>query len=332
MINIARAKAWFMIFRIQAVLVWAVATVVVGSAAAIDPDHPIDWINFFLCVTIASIVQGFPAHIVNEITDWTSGADRPRPGKSGGSKVLMTGLATVTQLRQMFRITTAAAIGLMVWLCWRTSWDIGILFLIGYAVCILYTLPPVRLAYRPFLGEWLGGFAGIVINIVGAYAVQNGAVDFQILQMALPIGMIYIGIMLLFHYVDIEGDSQAVPVKRTTIVFLGLRHSQTYILAILVVAALLAAGASLSFPPAAWFAGVAALHVIIQWACNPSSSESIIRSGKGLMVTTIIGITGFAASRHTAFVLLIPLALAARWCHKKFGKLPPEWHTGHKTA
>jgi len=328
----ARPKAWFMIFRIQAVMVWAVATVAVGTAFAYHFRGTIDWVNLFLCVTIASIVQGFPAHIVNEVTDWDSGADRVRPGKSGGSKVLLTGLATAQQLWRMFRVTSLIAFLLVAWLCYRTSWGLGILFLMGYAVCIFYTLPPVRLAYRPFLGEWLGGFAGIVINIVGSYAAQTGTFDFPVFRIALPIGMIYIGIMLLFHYVDIEGDREARPIKRTTIVFLGLRRSQSYILIILMVAFGLAVFESLSFPMMLWLAGIAALHIPIHWTCNPSSADSVVRAGKGLMVTTIIGVTGFSASTHPAFTLLIPVIIFARWLHKKFGKLPIDWRPSHEST
>lgn len=323
----ARPKAWFMIFRIQAVIVWAVATVTIGSAWAYRWTERMDWINFLLCMLVASIVQGFPAHIVNEITDWKTGADRPRAGKSGGGKVLLSGLATVEQLGRMFWITSITAFILVGWLCMRTAWMLGGLFVVGYMASLLYTLPPFRLAYRPFLGEWLGGFAGIVVNIAGSYAAQTGELEARIAILAFPVGLIYIGIMLLFHYIDYRSDQLANPVKRTTIVYLGLRPGQRYVLVILCVGLAVSAFESFSDLQMAWISAWIVAHLAVHVKCRPESEDSVIRAGKWLMLTSVAGVTGFTASIHPVFLLFIPLALVARRLHKTFGKLPPGWQT-----
>ncbi len=321
--SLARPKAWFMIFRIQAVFVWAVLTVVVGTAVAARTTGEVNWIHFFLCILIASAVQGFPAHIVNEIVDWRSGADRPREQKSGGSKVLASGLATIPQLWVMFWITTTVALGLVIVLCLRTNWNLGVLFLVGYFICLAYSIPPFRLAYRPFLGEWLGGFPGIVLNIVGSAYAQGHIVTWETIGLAASIGMMYIGIMLLFHYVDYEGDQQARPIKRTSIVFFGLRRSRHYVLAILIVASALSAALAAQGAPWMWVISVLAfLHAIVHFLCDPASVDSIIRSGKWLMVCTVLGVTVGAALVSWHFWLLLPAAAWVRMLHHRFGRRP----------
>lgn len=328
----ARPKAWFMIFRIQAVVIWSVATSTMGTAWAYRWTGEIDGINFLLCLAISSIVQGFPAHIVNEITDWKSGADRPRAGKSGGGKVLLTGLATVPQLRWMFWMTSAAVFVLAGWLCIRTAWMLGALFIAGYTASLLYTLPPFRFAYRPFLGEWLGGFVGIVMNLTGSYAAQTGRVDARVIDLAVPVGLIYIGIMLLFHYIDYRSDQLSRPVKRTTIVHLGLRRSRMYVGAILLIALVLSVVESFSAWQVLWLAGWALAHLVIHGMCRPESEDSVLHAGKWLMLSTVFGVTGFAASIHPLFLLFVPITWVARRLHKTFGKLPSEWRSVQSAA
>lgn len=182
--NLAPFKAWFMIFRILAVLVWAVMTVLLSSAVVFYETGRIDWMNFILVMAIASITQGFPAHIVNEIYDWQSGADRFKKigEKSGGSKVIKSGLATISQLWLMFGITSVVSFSLVILLYMRTDDPSSLWFFgVGYFVCIFYTMPPMRFAYRPFAGEWLGGFAGIMLNMTGNYFVQTGFVSSLVL-------------------------------------------------------------------------------------------------------------------------------------------------------
>jgi hypothetical protein len=41
------------------------------------------------------------------------------------------------------------------------SWKLLWFFFPGLLLSLFYSLPPFRFAYRPFLGEFLGGFAAI---------------------------------------------------------------------------------------------------------------------------------------------------------------------------
>ena len=317
-------KAWFMIFRILAVLVWAVLTVLLSSAIVFYETGKIDWLNFFLVMAIASITQGFPAHIVNEIYDWKSGSDRFKKlgEKSGGSKVIKSGLATIPQLWLMFGITSVLSFSLVALLYLRTDprslWFFGI----GYFVCIFYTLPPMRFAYRPFAGEWLGGFTGIMLNMTGNYFVQTGYVSSLIFFFSITIGLVYIAIMMLFHYLDYESDRHAVPLKRTTIVFLGLQRSKIYVLILLILSTALSVAMALRINPLFFLVTFSnAVQFLVQARCNPSDADSIVRTGK-ILTWEMIGFSiVFSALINPLFAWVLVWVVISFYLHKKFGKL-----------
>jgi 1,4-dihydroxy-2-naphthoate octaprenyltransferase len=317
-------KAWFMIFRILAVLVWAVMTVLLSSAVVFYETGRIDWLNFILVMAIASITQGFPAHIINEIYDWQSGADQYKKigEKSGGSKVIKSGLATIPQLWLMFGITSVLSFSLVILLYMRTDprslWFFGV----GYFVCIFYTMPPMRFAYRPFAGEWLGGFAGIMLNMTGNYFVQTGSVSPLIFVFSITIGLVYIAIMMLFHYLDYESDRHAVPLKRTTIVYLGLQRSKIYVMILLLLSTALSVVLVWQTHPLFFLVTLSnVIQLFVQARCNPTNAESIVRSGKILTFEMIGFSIFFSALIHPAFAWVMVLVVLSFYLHKKFGKL-----------
>lgn len=324
--TLAPPKAWFMIFRILAVIVWAVLTVMMSAAVAYMDTGRIDWINFFLTLAIASLVQGFPAHIVNEIYDWESGADRFKKlgEKSGGSKVIKSDLADIPQLWTMFIVTTFLCFVLMILLSYRTRIESFAFFFIGYFVCIFYTMPPFRWAYRPFAGEWLGGYAGILLNMTGTYFVQTGFVQWNIVAFASTTGLIYIGIMMLFHYLDYDSDSQAIPKKNTTIVYLGLKKSKMYVIVLLSASILFSIFLAFFVHPVFYFLTLCAVvQLISQTSVDPFSPGSIIRHGKFITLAMVVYAIMFASWINVQFLwMMIPISISF-YLHKKFGKIRP---------
>lgn len=322
--TLAPLKAWFMIFRILAVVVWAVLTVMMSAAIAYLDSGRINWVDFILTLAIASLVQGFPAHIVNEIFDWQSGADRFKKlgEKSGGSKVIKSGLADIPQLWIMFIITTVLSFLLMLLLCYRTRIESLIFFFTGYFVCIFYTMPPFRWAYRPFAGEWLGGFTGILLNMTGTYFVQADTVRWNIVAFAATTGLIYIGIMMLFHYLDFESDTHANPKKNTTIVYLGLKKSKTYVMILLSASMILSIILSALIHPVFYLLTLCAgVQLLLQISINPFSPDSIIRQGKWVTLAMIVYTIAFTGWINIQFLwMMIPISVSF-YLHKKFGKI-----------
>ena len=321
---LAPAKAWFMTYRILAVLVWAQSVVILGSATAVSLTGMFDFKLFLMVFSLASLVQGFPAHVVNEIYDWRSGADRHTKlgEKSGGSKVLKAGLATITQLWVIFWLTTLACVGLIWVLYLKTDALVLAIFVVGFLLTLAYSIPPLRFAYRPFIGEWCGGFSGVVLTFCGSFYVQAGWIDFTVFGLSAVIGIIYIGIMILFHYVDRDGDRAASPRKNTTIVFLGPVLTKRYVVALLVLSFL---GMIWLLQSLDWKFAILlmliAIHVFIHSQCDIKNSTAIVRSGKRMTYITLIAVLCLSSWIELQFLWMAGLIAASFQLHRRFGKL-----------
>ncbi|MBI2839102.1 MAG: prenyltransferase [Acidobacteria bacterium] len=316
-----RPKAWLMVFRVLPVLVWSGMASVCGVALARMDGVVLDWRSFALVASITALVQGFPAHIINEIYDWKSGADAYQPlGRaSGGSKVLKTGLASIPQLWIMFGITFAVILALSALAC--RFIDIRLLFFIcgGIGAALCYTLPPFRLAYRPFAGEWLGGFPGIFLAVTGNYYAQAHTLTSTSVTAATAIGAVYVAIMIFFHLVDFEGDSATG--KRTTVVFLGLERSRRYAIACLTLSTLLfivlAIGNYGFIVLAAESAGLA----LIFRRTDPGSPAAIVLNGRWITYATVIGAQLFSVTADPRLSVMLLAVAAGYFLHYRFGKI-----------
>ena len=127
-------------------------------------------------MAVGVLLQGLVAHCVNEIADWRSGTDRdPSPRViSGGSKVIASGLLGPRDLaaRRHGRGRSPPPR----WGWWpRRLWGWVLLAygLAGLAGAVLYTLPPVRAAYRPFTRRGVA-FVCVWGCVTGAYVLQRG--------------------------------------------------------------------------------------------------------------------------------------------------------------
>jgi len=321
-----------MLFRVLAVLVWAFNASLVSNAAAALDGFAIDPIVFAFVLLISALVQGYPAHIVNEIYDWQSGADRAtlpnasgRKNVSGGSKVIAAGLLTIADLWRLFYLTTGLVVLFAVFIAAFGSWKLLWFFIPGFLLCLFYSMPPWRFAYRPFLGEFLGGFAGIVILVSGGYFAQSGALPLGTILLALGMGFMYAAIMVFFHYIDYKTDRLANPPKRTTVVFLGLEGSRIY-------ACICAAAGALLMLHLAAAQHAYYLILLLQglmifychWRVRPDDGRSLVYWGKIMTYFVLIAGLIFAALIKPVFAGMAPLYLLGFWAHKRFGKLQPQ--------
>src|SRR3989304_3618966 len=138
-----RALGVFLEFRLIPVLLWSFTAVILGTALAFHETGILDWRWFLATLAIATLVQGFETHAVNEIYDWKSGTDRadvPR-ALSGGSKVLNRGLLTIRELWVVFAVSSALVLLLTLYLAPARSWA-GMAFVVpGYVSGLVYTMP-----------------------------------------------------------------------------------------------------------------------------------------------------------------------------------------------
>ena len=300
----------FLEFRLIPVLLWSFTAVTLGTALAYHESGLLDWRWFLATLAIATLVQGFETHAVNEIYDWKSGTDRAEVPRalSGGSKVLNRGLLTIRELWAVFAVSSALVFLLTLYLVLARSWAVIVFVVPGYFFGLVYTMPPIRTAYRPFAGELLGGFLGVLLCVLGGYYIQTLALSPTALLASVAYASVCVAMLMMHHYLDVEADLAARPRKMTTIAFLGRRAGKAYTTAWALAA--LAGFALLAVWIPAFLAAVpfAALSAATHARTIPSLAPSVTKNE--LRVIQLGIATGLAVSVLLAPTLL-PLPLAA---------------------
>ncbi len=208
--------------RVIPVLLWSFTAITLGTALAWHDGDGISVPGYLTAVGIGVLLQGLVAHCVNEVFDWRSGTDRdPAPRViSGGSKVIASGLLSPRALAWIGvgAALIAAVAGLLAAAEW--GWVLALYGLVGLAGAILYTLPPVRAAYRPFSGEAVA-FVCVWCCTTGAYVLQRGELSGAAALAGIAYAASCVAMLMMHHYLDRLPDSRALPPKTTTIVRLG---------------------------------------------------------------------------------------------------------------
>lgn len=316
------ATALFLEFRTIPVLLWSYTAVALGTAIAAADTGRFDPTVFLLAMATATLIQGFETHAINEIYDLQSGTDLyPSPRiLSGGSRVLTAHLLTVRGMWAVFAassvlisITTAALVLL-------TGPPIAAFVAVGYTAGLLYTLPPVLTSYRPFIGEWLGGFLGVAVGGMGAYFAQVGHLSPLVVVAACAHALVCVGMLLVHHYLDERADLAAVPPKRTTIAILGFPPGQVYTsvvaagAAVLFGACVLLGGAPFAIALVACLAGLLA-H---RWM-DPRDPTSVTRGELWIIEAGVAGGLGTAIAVAPALWPVAPIALLGFVAHLRIG-------------
>ncbi len=296
----AKVLGWFLEFRLIPVLLWSFTSVALGTALAFWETGAFNPWYLAEAMALAGLVQGWVTHSVNEIFDWRSGTDRdPRPrALSGGSKVRNLGLLGERDLWTVFVASSAAVAGLGAYVAWtRAPWLLALVG-VGYALGVAYTLPPIATAYRPFLGEWLGGFPGVLLAGLGAFGIQSLTLTWTAVLVLSAHAFVCTAMLVMHHYQDRTADARAVPPKRTTVVVLGPVGSRAY-------ASLLAAAAAalygflgvLSHPVFLAASGVTVAAAVVHLRTDPDDLRSVTRNelriiqlgiGAGLLVSVVL--------------------------------------------
>lgn len=291
--------------RVIPVLLWSFTAITLGTALAWRDAGGGDVGGYLVAVAIGVLLQGLVAHSVNEIADWRSGTDRdPAPRViSGGSKVIASGLLGPRALAWTGAAAAAAAAALGLVAAARWGWVLVLYGLGGLAGAVLYTLPPVRAAYRPFGGEAVA-FACIWGCVTGAYVLQRGTLSGAAALVGIAYASSCVAMLMMHHYLDRGPDSRAFPPKTTTIVLLGRpgrRYAVAWAAIALAGAALLAARADAAF---AVLAALLAVALLLHATVDPDDPAGVTRAELGVIVA------GMAGGLGTAALLAPPLAWA----------------------
>ncbi len=322
-----KAQGWFLEFRLIPVLLWSYTSVALGTGLAYAEHGSFDLGGLAVSLALAGLIQGWVTHAVNEIYDWRSGTDRDaRPrALSGGSKVRNLRLLGERDLWTIFWTATAGVAVLAAYVVWfRAAWLV-VLIGVGYLLGVAYTLPPAATAYRPILGEWLGGFPGVVLAGLGAYGIQTLTLSWLAVAALSAHAFVCTAMLVLHHYMDAPSDAASVPPKRTTAVALGLEAARRYAAGLAAAGALLYGLLGVYANPAFALGAAFTLPAVgIHVRVRPRDLASVTRSElRVIQLGIAAGLSVTVALAPTLWPLL-PLAALGYAAHLATVAPPPE--------
>ena len=300
---VATLRGLWLEVRVIPVLLWSFSALTVGTALAAR-GHDLKAWYYIGAVLLGVLIQGLLAHCLNEVADWRSGTDRhPSPRViSGGSKVIAAGLLGERGLVWTFAVALAATTVLGLALVAARGLVMLPFGLVGVAGAVAYTLPPIRAAYRPFVGEAIA-FTCLADCVVGAHLLQRPGIDVATIATAVAVAAYAVSMLMVHHYLDHDADRAATPPKVTSIVRLGLRRGRLYAIGWCCVALTAALGASAAEPRMLPLVAGYAIGVNAHLRCRPGDVESVTRN------ELVIIFAGISAALCAAALLVPALAV-----------------------
>ena len=200
----------------------SVMPVLAGSAWGFQAVGRFDVLVFVLALFATMCVHA-AANVLNDVGDESGGTDRQNEDRiypyTGGSRFIQQGIMTAAEMARwgMSLLALAAIAGLV--LIYLKGAMVLYFGLAGVALCVLYSLGPVRLA-SVGIGEAAVAIAFGVVPVSGAAWLQGAELNSSLLLFSLPISFWVAAILLNNEVPDIAADGATG--KRTLPVRLGL--------------------------------------------------------------------------------------------------------------
>lgn len=225
-----KALSYGKLIRLFPTLSWVGSAAFVGLAIAASQAgwQRLDYMSVLLVVLGGVICHGIVSHSTNDLVDWASGTDIVSPGLfSGGSRVIPKGHLTPAEVKLALLAGLVTGTIVMLLLFLRLGFGALLAACVGLFAAISYSAPPLRLSYRPLLGEWLAALPGLLACSLLAAQAGYHRVDVDLNEWVLIVSSaITLIAHLMFHHVsDVEADLLAFPRKLTTPAFLVCKHS-----------------------------------------------------------------------------------------------------------
>lgn len=211
-----------------------VMPVMVATALAWRDTGSVRWSSFALTL-LSLFAAHIGANLLNDYFDWQLGADRVNANRnrfSGGSPHIAEGQARPSLFLwsgiASFAVASVAGIALLL-SCGQPLLPLLLMGLAGFAIGVLYTAPPFKLAYRG-LGE-VGIFIAFgILPVVGAYYLQTGRFSGTVIAASLPLAFLVTDIILVNEFPDCESDRESG--KRQLVVRMGTSRARFLYLAL----------------------------------------------------------------------------------------------------
>ncbi len=210
----------------------SVLPVVTGTAWGVYAAGGFD-ISLFLLALLATVCVHAASNVLNDVGDETIGTDRRNEQRiypyTGGSRFIQTGILSQSRMARLgvglLLIAALAGLALLLEKGPTVLW----FGLAGIALCVLYSLGPVKLSTLG-LGEIAVAVGLGMLPVVGAAWLQGASIDTVLLLYALPVSAWVAAILLINEVPDIEADGACG--KDTLPVRLGLQGTSRLYLAV----------------------------------------------------------------------------------------------------
>ncbi|MUV36447.1 hypothetical protein JNUCC1_00249 [Lentibacillus sp. JNUCC-1] len=186
-------------------------------------------IIFLLLLFGGVFIHGVLTHILNDHTDHLSGTDQNSPAiLSGGSRVIQDGIISAENLWRLGKLLIAAISIGIVFLSVFGFYKVALLLAIGLWSAWSYSLPPLQLSYKPFVGEWLSMFPAVFALGIGGPWIALGTIPEWALQNA-AINAFFCNAWVMVHHIpDRDADRAASPKKFTSVVWAADRFGLSF--------------------------------------------------------------------------------------------------------
>jgi 1,4-dihydroxy-2-naphthoate polyprenyltransferase len=246
-------RIWVMAARLRT-LPAAIAPVLVGTALAgyLHVFHPLR----FVAALIGAIFIQVGTNLSNDYSDARRGADTE--DRLGPVRVTAGGLVPPRRVLIATYVSFGVAVLAGAYLVAVAGWQLLLVGAASILAGVLYTGGP-----RPYGYEGLGEvfvflFFGIVA-VAGSFFVQLKHLDWEAFALAVPVGLLASGILVVNNVRDIESDRRAG--KRTLAVRLGRQRTRVLFAVMVYLAYLLA--------PVTWIFGPLKPWLLLTWLTLP---------------------------------------------------------------
>ncbi|MGZ4253056.1 MAG: 1,4-dihydroxy-2-naphthoate polyprenyltransferase [Solirubrobacteraceae bacterium] len=252
-------RIWLMAARIRT-LPAAIAPVLVGTALA-GWQHVFYPLRFVAALIGAIFIQ-VGTNLSNDYSDARRGADAE--DRLGPVRVTAGGLVPPSQVLVATYVSFGVAVLAGVYLVVVAGWQLLLVGAASILAGVLYTGGPKPYGYEG-LGElFVFLFFGIVA-VAGSYFVQVKHLDWKAFALAVPVGLLASGILVVNNFRDIDSDRRAG--KRTLAVRLGRAKTRTMFAVIVYLAFVLA--------PVTWVFGPMKPWVLLPWLTLPLAAQIV---------------------------------------------------------
>jgi 1,4-dihydroxy-2-naphthoate polyprenyltransferase len=247
-------KIWLMAARVRT-LPAAVAPVLVGTALA-QPLADRFRAGAFVAALLGALFIQVGTNLSNDYSDARRGADAE--DRLGPVRVTAGGLVPPRQVLIATYVSFGLAVLFGIYLIAVAGWELLLVGAASILAGVAYTGGP-----RPYGYEGLGElfvflFFGVVA-VAGSFFVQVTALHWEAFALAVPVGLLAAGILVVNNVRDIDSDRRAG--KRTLAVKLGRERTRVMYAVVVYLAYLLT--------PVTWLFGPTTAWVLLPWLTLP---------------------------------------------------------------